>query len=86
MRIPNQLSLPLIIHSDENHRETNPLEFGEEAGTFKDSLRAPIHRWFRYPAGYSNKFVEESFKKFGIQSTDWVYDPFSFTGTTLIAA
>jgi len=24
-----------------------------DLGTFKDSLRAPIHRWFKYPAGYS---------------------------------
>jgi hypothetical protein len=24
-------------------------------GTFHDSLRAPIHRWFKYPAGYSYK-------------------------------
>ena len=24
-----------------------------EWGTFKDSLRAPVHRWFTYPAGFA---------------------------------
>lgn len=58
----------------------------EDLGTFKDSLRAPIHRWFKYPAGYSYKFVEVSFDLFSIEPEDWVYDPFSGTGTTLLCA
>jgi hypothetical protein len=57
-----------------------------DLGTFKDSLRAPIHGWFRYPAGYSYKFVEILFRQFEIKSGDWVYDPFSGTGTTLVCA
>jgi DNA modification methylase len=59
---------------------------GREIGTFKDSLRAPVFRWFRYPAGYSYKFVLESFDIFDVQPGDWVYDPFSGTGTTLLCA
>lgn len=59
---------------------------GRELGTFKDSLRAPIYRWFRYPAGYSYKFVYESIDLFGITPGDWIYDPFAGTGTTLVAA
>lgn len=59
---------------------------GKDLGTFKDSLRAPIHRWFRYPAGYSYQFVHESFAIFGMRPGDWVYDPFSGTGTTLVCA
>ena len=59
---------------------------GRELGTFKDSLRTPVHRWFRYPAGYSYKFVEESFDLFDVGAGDWVYDPFSGSGTTLISA
>jgi DNA modification methylase len=57
-----------------------------ELGTFKDNLRAPIHRWFKYPAGYSYKFVNASFDLFGAAPGDWVYDPFLGTGTTLVAA
>jgi DNA modification methylase len=59
---------------------------GAEIGTFKDSLRAPVHRWFRYPAGYSYEFVNTSFDLFGVAPGDWVYDPFSGTGTTIICA
>jgi hypothetical protein len=29
----------------------------ERLGTFQDNLRAPIHRWFKYPAGFSYKLV-----------------------------
>lgn len=68
------------------HGQTNLLYAGKDLGTFKDSLRAPVHRWFRYPAGYSYKFVKASFEQFGVNSGGWVYDPFSGTGTTLICA
>lgn len=57
-----------------------------ELGTFKDNMRAPIHQWFKYPAGYSYKFVTAGFELFNINPGDWVYDPFSGTGTTLICA
>lgn len=55
-------------------------------GTFKDSLRAPVHRWFTYPAGFSYKAVEHSFERYGISSGDVVYDPFMGAGTTNITA
>jgi DNA modification methylase len=55
-------------------------------GTFKDSLRAPIHSWFRYPAGYSYKFVDETFAEVNMKPGMWVYDPFSGSGTTLLCA
>lgn len=55
-------------------------------GTFQDSLRAPVHRWFTYPAGFSYKAVEEAFRSYGIVSGRTVYDPFAGTGTTLVVA
>ncbi len=57
-----------------------------EYGSFKDSLKAPIHRWFTYPAGYSYKLVESSFNRYGIDVGDWVADPFLGTGTTSLTA
>ena len=57
-----------------------------ELGTFKDSMKAPIHGWFRYPAGYSYKFVHAMFARYEIGSQAWVYDPFSGSGTTLVCA
>src|SRR6266508_773510 len=57
-----------------------------EWGTFKDSLRAPVHRWFTYPAGFSYKAVEHSIERFNIGSGDTIYDPFMGSGTTNLTA
>lgn len=57
-----------------------------EWGTFKDSLKAPVHGWFTYPAGFSYKAVEHSISRFGIKSGDRIYDPFMGSGTTNIVA
>jgi len=58
----------------------------EEWGTFKDSLKAPIHSWFTYPAGFSYKAVESSFQTHHITKGQTVYDPFMGSGTTNITA
>lgn len=55
-------------------------------GTFQDSLRAPVHRWFTYPAGFSYKAVEEAFRSYRIIDGMIVYDPFAGTGTTAVVA
>ena len=57
-----------------------------EYGSFRDSLRAPIHRWFTYPAGYSHKFVEAKIEEYGLGSGSTIADPFLGTGTTSVAA
>ena len=71
-----QLSLIEIEETTENH----------EWGTFKDSLRAPIHNWFTYPAGFSYKAVESSLQVNGIKSGQTIYDPFMGSGTTNLVA
>lgn len=55
-------------------------------GTFKDSLRAPIHRWFKYPAGYSYRLIEEKIKQYNLSDRDWILDPFVGSGTTSVEA
>ncbi len=57
-----------------------------EWGTFKHSLRAPIHRWFTYPAGFSYKAVEWSLSRHGLSQGSVVYDPFMGCGTTNVVA
>lgn len=57
-----------------------------EWGTFKDSLRAPVHRWFTYPAGFSYKAVEHSIERYGIVQGQTIYDPFMGSGTTNLTA
>ncbi len=58
----------------------------QEWGTFKDSLRAPIHNWFTYPAGFSYKAVESSIHTNDIRSGQVIYDPFMGSGTTNLVA
>ena len=55
-------------------------------GVFRDSLRAPIHRWFTYPAGYSYKLVEAKLDEHQIDRGHLVADPFLGTGTTSLVA
>ena len=62
------------------------LEMKSEYGSFRDSLRAPIHRWFTYPAGYSHKFVESMITAYGLSGESTIADPFVGTGTTSVAA
>lgn len=62
-----------------------PVE-NQEWGTFKDSLRAPIHNWFTYPAGFSYKAVESSIQTNGIKQGQTIYDPFMGSGTTNLVA
>lgn len=58
-----------------------------EWGTFRDSLRAPVHGWFTYPAGFSYKAVEHSLKEANLKiGKSTIYDPFMGSGTTNIVA
>lgn len=68
--------------ASETARFLNPANLG----TFQESLRAPVHRWFTYPAGFSYRAVEEAFRLYDIVPGKAVYDPFAGTGTTNIVA
>ena len=58
----------------------------ERLGTFQDNLRAPIHRWFKYPAGFSYKLVESLIEDKGLGPGSWILDPFVGCGTTSVVA
>lgn len=55
-------------------------------GTFRESMRAPIHGWFTYPAGYSYKLVEVKIEEAKLDSNSLVLDPFLGSGTTCLAS
>lgn len=72
-----------------NTSENTPItkkDIKSEWGTFKDSLKEPIHRWFTYPAGFSYKAVEHSFSRYNITEGMTIYDPFMGSGTTNLVA
>lgn len=55
-------------------------------GTFRDNTDAPIHRWFRYQAGFSYELVAGFLDVLGIAEGDAVLDPFAGVGTTVVEA
>ncbi|MDX8414383.1 MAG: hypothetical protein R8J85_09885 [Mariprofundales bacterium] len=34
------------------------------SGTFTDNMKLPIHRWFRYSAGFSAEWVQAEIKQY----------------------
>lgn len=57
------------------------------SGTFTDNMKLPIHRWFRYSAGYSADWVISEINKFEQNSGNKavILDPFLGSGTTAFA-
>jgi DNA modification methylase len=64
------------------------------SSTFINNMSLPIHRWFRYSAGFSAQWVEQTIRNiisaknsnaFDVQNFV-VLDPFVGSGTTLLAA
>lgn len=57
------------------------------ASTFVDNMRLPVHRWFRFSAGFSASWAESVIAEVRQSLADVrVFDPFSGSGTTLLAA
>ncbi|MEI2565390.1 DNA methyltransferase [Vibrio metoecus] len=57
------------------------------SGTFTDNMKLPVHRWFRYSAGYSADWVKSEIKRFEEKTGQnaIVLDPFLGSGTTAFA-
>lgn len=58
------------------------------SGTFTDNMKLPVHRWFRYSAGFSAEWVLSEIERFQLERGDRVVllEPFTGSGTTNIAA
>jgi DNA modification methylase len=82
----SQITLFMEEAAEKKQSESPKCFSNSEWGTFKDSLRAPIHSWFPYPAGFSYKAVEHFLQKFHIADKDIIYDPFCGAGTTPLVA
>jgi hypothetical protein len=55
------------------------------SGTFVDNMTLPVHRWFRYSAGFSAEWVEQLLKDWKLSSNHLILDPFAGSGTVPIA-
>jgi hypothetical protein len=47
-------------------------------------MSEPVHRWYKYPAGFSPEAVESALNIYGVKESEIVLDPFAGTGTTQI--
>ncbi|MHA1632640.1 MAG: DNA methyltransferase [Candidatus Freyarchaeota archaeon] len=53
--------------------------------TFSDNMDEPVHRWFRFPAGFSAEFAKYFIENFS-KGKGTVLDPFTGCGTTNVVA
>ena len=56
------------------------------SGSFVGNMDAPVHRWFRYSAGFSGAWAEDLIAREAKKREVRVLDPFAGSATTLIAA
>ncbi len=54
------------------------------SSTFVPNMGLPVHRWFRYSAGFSAEWAESVIKS--MRGPVRVFDPFAGSATTLLAA
>lgn len=60
------------------------LQRSNTTSTFADNLSLPIHRWFRYSAGFSAIWARELIEREKAKGRRTVLDPFAGSGTTVI--
>ncbi len=56
------------------------------SSTFVDNMKLPVHRWFRFSAGFSAEWAEYVILKFKQKDSFTILDPFAGSGTTLLSA
>ena len=77
------LQLQLFNLPLESNEHTQSKVVKERAGTFTDNMKLPIHRWFRYSAGFSAAWVEQVITDLKPQA---ILDPFAGSGTVCVSA
>lgn len=60
--------------------------FNGRSGAFGDNMSLPVHRWYRYSAGFSADWVRRLVRERRAETGTYaVLDPFAGVGTTLLA-
>lgn len=58
----------------------------DSSSTFINNMKLPVHRWFRFSPGFSAQWVETIISQAKERGEITVLDPFSGSGTTLLAS
>ncbi len=76
-----------LFELDETASEPETESEMRASSTFTSNMRLPVHRWFRYSAGFSADWVESVISSAQAENPAVrVFDPFAGSATTLIAA
>ena len=59
-------------------------EEGQNSTTFQDNMKLPLHRWYRYTAGFSGSWVGTLLEKGKRNGRHRVIDPFAGSGTVMV--
>ena len=73
----------LSLFSGVEEKRSEPATY-ERSSTFVDNMSLPIHRWFRYSAGFSAQWAEQEIRTALQHGPVRLLDPFAGAGTTLI--
>lgn len=65
---------------------TEPSVDDKVSSTFVDNMSLPVHRWFRFSAGFSAEWAKAVIREAAADGALRVVDPFAGSGTTLLAA
>lgn len=75
--------IPLFSSIPDEKKQTQSEIIQARSGTFTDNMKLPIHRWFRYSAGFSAAWVEKVITDVKPQA---ILDPFAGSGTVCLTA
>ena len=56
----------------------------QNSTTFQDNMKLPLHRWYRYTAGFSGSWVGSLLEKGKREGRHRVVDPFAGSGTVMV--
>ena len=74
------------LFAQEATRAPEHARFNGRSGAFVDNLSLPVHRWYRYSAGFSADWVRRLVRERRSGTDAYaVLDPFAGVGTTLLA-
>jgi DNA modification methylase len=71
-------ALELSLFPDETKTEQ------DYTATFADNMSLPIHKWYRYTAGFSASWVNQVLKQEKANGRSRIIDPFAGSGTVLL--
>lgn len=77
------ISLPDFMVKANNYFSNDGPVTSKQTTTFSNNMKLPVHRWYRYSAGYSAQWAKELVALWDGRN---VLDPFGGSGTTALAA